>query len=287
MTKVLITGATGNIGSQLVKLLQPRPDVDVVPCFRSADAAAEFERRGLAPRYLNMDDVGSVRSAMAGIDRLFLLKPYSIKMLIQSKRVLDAAKHAGVAHVVNLGAHGVDETPWAIIGWHHMVERYTEALGFDFTHLRPNFFMDNLLRSVSPESGEIYHYLGDAPISWVSTADIAACAAAALCAPEQHRNRTYSLAFDSLSMPGIAGLLEEVKQAPFRYVRLPREVGLENMLKIGREKEFIEPWLDYMEGISSGQVTGVDATFQDTPLLDNRAPQSLRNFVEHHWKPHF
>ena len=282
MIKALITGATGNIGSKLVKALAETDRVEVIPCYRKPEDGQAFEECGFKPRYLDMNDSPSITKAVQDIDTLFLLKPYSIQMLIQSKRILDAALQAGVSHVVNLGAHGADDTPWAIIGWHHMVERYTQALGFVYTHLRPNFFMDNLYRAVNSETQEIYHYLGDVPVSWISTTDIAACAATAICDREKHGGQTYSLACEALSLPQIAAMAEEISGRHYRYVRLPRDTGLETMLRLGREKAFIEPWLDYMDAISEGRVENIDATFSDSALMDRGHTQTVHQVLSHH-----
>ena len=280
MQHVLITGATGNIGSKLIDLLANNVRINLIPCYRSGTARQEFKERGLQPRYLDMSDQASVQASMLGIDRLFLLKPYSIQMLIQAKVLIDAAKKAGVKHIVHLGAHGVDDTSWAIIGWHQMVERYIEARGFDWTHLRPNFFMDNLFRGANSATGELYHYLGNTPVSWISTLDIAKAAAQALLNPVPHRNKTYSLASDRASLAEVAEMLSSVSEKTYRFVCLPRETGMETMLKMGREKEFINPWLDYMDAIKSDLVPEIGQTFE--PITGVDQPLSLQQFIGQH-----
>jgi NAD(P)H dehydrogenase (quinone) len=279
LNTVLVTGATGNIGRQLVQLLRETPDITTVPCFRRQPDAEKFTAMGLVPVHLDMDDPVSARAAVQGIDTLFLLKPYTIRMLIQSKIMLDAARAAGVTHVIHLGAHGADDTPWAPTGWNHMVERYIEALGFSWTHLRPNFFMDNLFRSVRPEDGVVTHFLGDLPISWISCRDIAAVAAAIALNPQEHRNRTYPLAVDRCSMPEIASLLSDLTGRQYRYERLPSATGFELMTKLGREPEFVRPWLDYMAAVADGRVTGVDEVIDNIQALTGQVPLKLREFI--------
>lgn len=292
MSKVLVTGATGNIGRKLVSLLMqqslPRqpgpgnPTLTVVPCFRKPDDASAFIALGASPVFLDMNEPASVRHAMRGIDTLFLLKPYTIRMLIQSKIVLDAARAAGVGHVIHVGAFGADDTPWATIGWNHLVERYIEALGFHWTHLRPNFFMDNLFRAVRPTEGVLAHFMQELPVSWISCQDIAAVAAAVIAQPEIHHRRTYSLAVESCSLPHMAKLLSELTGRRYRYVRLTPEAGFEMMTRIGREPEFVQPWLQYMTAVAEGQVEGVDSVFNNVQALTGSRPQSLRDFIGTH-----
>ena len=91
--------------------------------------------------YLDLDQVDTMAPALEGIDRLFMVTGYTIDMLRQSKDLLNAAKRAGVKHVVHLGACGNDDTRIAHHAWHQFVERYIEWSGFSFTHLRPEIFI--------------------------------------------------------------------------------------------------------------------------------------------------
>jgi len=282
MNTVLITGATGNIGRHLVAQLTGHPGLSILPCYRKPRDAAAFRDQGHTPVQLNMDSAESARQAVQGVETLFLLKPYTIRMLIQSKVMLDAALAAGVRHVIHLGAHGADDTPFATIGWNHMVERYVEALGFSWTHLRPNFFMDNLLRTAKPETGVVTHFLGERPISWISCHDIAAVAAAVISNPTAHTGKTYPLATDKLSMPALASLLTEITGIPYRYQRLSSETGFDMMTGLGREPEFVRPWLDYMAAVADGAVEDSDVLIENVEALTGEAPLLLRDFIRLH-----
>ena len=290
LSRVLVTGATGNIGGYLVRRLTERSSVTAVPCYRKPADAEAFRSLGLSPVPLDMDRPESAREALSGIDILFLLKPYTIRMLIQSKIMLDAARSAGVRHVIHLGAHGADDIPWATIGWNHMVERYVEALGFGWTHLRPNFFMDNLLRSARPLTDEdgnpadlpearVTHFLGERPISWISCRDIAAVAAAVIQNPQAHHGKVYPLAVQQCSMPGLAVMLSELTGRQYRYQRLSPETGFEMMTKLGREPEFVRPWLDYMAAVADGKVPGTEAVFDNIEPLTGEKPTLLEDFI--------
>ena len=87
-----------------------------------------------------------MREALEGCNGLFLLTGYTVDMLAQSKRLLDAAQLAGVDQVVHVGVHGRPDTFVPHIGWHQYIERYIEHLGFSWTHLNPNWYLQNLLR---------------------------------------------------------------------------------------------------------------------------------------------
>jgi uncharacterized protein YbjT (DUF2867 family) len=141
--------------------------------------------------YLDLDQVDTMAPALEGIDRLR-----------QSKDLLNAAKRAGVKHVVHLGACGNDDTRIAHHAWHQFVERYIEWSGFSFTHLRPEIFMQNLL-GYGGESyvkdGVIRHYVGAARLSWVDCDDVSAAAGAALLDPQKHAGQTYRLGYEAVN----------------------------------------------------------------------------------------
>jgi hypothetical protein len=96
---------------------------------------------------LDLDRIETLGPAMHGVDTLFMLKPYSIDYLIQSKRVIDAAARAGVRHIVNLGSFGADDTPWASIGWNRLVEAYLKGT-------RPHDAAAELLHGQRPRASD-------------------------------------------------------------------------------------------------------------------------------------
>jgi uncharacterized protein YbjT (DUF2867 family) len=198
--------------------------------------------------------------AMQGIDTLFMLKPYSIDYLIQSKRVIDAAGKAGVKHIVNLGSFGADDTPWTSIGWNRLVEAYLRVSGLGFTTLRPNFFMDNVPARTDLKTGRIIHYFGPTSVSWIAAQDIAAVAAVALRKPTEFHGRALSLATEARSMEDIAGLLTRSLGRPLVAIHVQAHEALPQLLSRGWQEAFARPFVDYMAAISAGEVAEVGDT---------------------------
>ena len=89
---------------------------------------------------------------------VLLLTGYSVDMLAHSKRLLDAAKAEGVDHIVHLGAMAADDTPYAPLAWHQLIERAIEAMNFSWTHLHPNFFMDTVWSGFLHRPDRLVHY---------------------------------------------------------------------------------------------------------------------------------
>jgi NAD(P)H dehydrogenase (quinone) len=140
--KILVLGATGQVGKGIVEILKNNPEVEVIAAARSPQKAKSL---GVPVVYLDLDNPESIASAVQGIDRALLATGYTIDMMRQSKDFLNNAKKAGLKHIVHLGACGDDDTRVAHYAWHQFIERYVEWCGFSFTHLRPEIFMQNLL----------------------------------------------------------------------------------------------------------------------------------------------
>ena len=242
MKRILITGATGQVGSRTIDRLLKEKDVEIVAAVRSAQKAAAFQDRGIATVMLDLDDESTLLPALQGIHTLFVLTGYTVDMLKQSKALLDNAKKAGVEHVVHLGACGRDDTTVAHWGWHQFVERYIEWCGFSFTHLRPETFMQNLLSYGGEKTikhGVVNAFVKDARLSWVDVDDVAEVAALSLAHPEVHGGQTYRMGYDAMSFGELAELMTAIVGQPFRYEPLPPEVFLEAMRNAGAEMAYM------------------------------------------------
>jgi len=140
--RVLVMGATGQVGGSVASLLAREPQLEVVAAARNPAKASYL---GVPVVLLDLDKIETFAPALEGIDRLFMATGYTVDMLRQSKDLVNMAKRAGVKQIVHLGACGDDDTRVAHYGWHQFIERYIEWSGVMFTHLRPEIFMQNLL----------------------------------------------------------------------------------------------------------------------------------------------
>jgi uncharacterized protein YbjT (DUF2867 family) len=284
-SKVLITGATGQVGSKTVEFLLSNGEVEIIAAVRSPQKAAAFTARGIKTVTLDLDDESTHLPALQGIDRLFLLTGYTVDMLRQSKALLDNAKKAGVRHVVHLGACGRDDTTVAHWAWHQFVERYIQWLGFSYTHLRPETFMQNLLSyggEKSIENGVIHAFVQDARLSWVSIDDVAEVAALSLAHPEAHSGKTYRMGYEAASFTELAQRMTAIVGQPFRYEPLAPEVFLENMRSAGAEMAYMHCVYDHWKRYAAGTIPGADDTFDNFPLITGKQPTMWADFIETH-----
>jgi NAD(P)H dehydrogenase (quinone) len=194
---ILVLGATGKVGKETAHLLTQSGDVRVVAGVRSPEKAQHLIEKGIEVRHLDLDRQDTLAPALEGIDRALLLTGYSVDMLKQSKAFLDTAKQTGVQHIVHIGASGAPTNEVAHWGWHQFIERYIEALGFSFTHLRPEAFMQNLIGYGWLNRDVITNYIDNARWSWIDCNDLALVAAETLLNCDRHAGKIYPLAYDT------------------------------------------------------------------------------------------
>ena len=285
LPKILITGATGQVGSKTVEFLLSNKGIEIVAAVRTPEKAAPFTTKGIATVILDFDDESTHLPAFNGIDRVFIVTGYTVDMLRQSKALLDNAKKAGVDHVVHLGAGGRDDTTVAHWAWHQLVERYIEWSGFSYTHLRPETFMQNILSyggKKAIDDGIIHAYVDGARLSWVDVDDVAQVAALALAHPELHGGQTYRLGYDAKTFDELAELMTSIVGKPFRYEPLSPEVFLEAMVNAGAEMAYMGSVYDHWKRYAAGTIPGADDTFDNFLEITGKQPAKWVDFIEKH-----
>src|SRR5262249_13844751 len=137
-------GVTGQLGKLVADHLRDNEAISLKVTSRKQDVLPELKEKYGNAVYLDLDDPRTCAQALQGVDRLFLLTGYTVAMLVQSKAIVDAAKKAGVKHIVHLGVFSPDADCYdAHFAWHQMIEVYIKASGIPYTFLHPNYFMQN------------------------------------------------------------------------------------------------------------------------------------------------
>jgi NAD(P)H dehydrogenase (quinone) len=285
LPRILVTGATGQVGSRTIKYLAEMGGVEIIAAVRSPEKAALLTSKGISTVILDLDNEATHLPALKGIDRLFVVTGYTVDMLRQSKALLDNAKKAGVQHVVHLGACGRDDTSVAHWAWHQLVERYIEWSGFSYTHLRPEVFMQNVLSyggKKAIKDGVINAYVDGARLSWVDVDDLANVAALALAHPDLHSGKTYRLGYDAITFGELAELMTSIVGKPFRYEPLAPEVFLQAMIDAGAEMAYMGCVYDHWKRYAAGTIPGAEDTFDNFPAITGRQPTKWADFIEKH-----
>jgi NAD(P)H dehydrogenase (quinone) len=285
--RILVIGGTGTVGTNVLQeLAADRERLDIVAAARSPKSAEAVRALGHNSVYLDLSKPETLGPAVAGADTVFMLKPYGIDYLIQSKIIIDAAAKAKVRHIVNLGSHGNDDTVWSSIGWNRLVEAYLKVSGVGYTTLRPNYFMNNVGPRTNRETGEIIHYFGDTPVSWISAEDIAKVAAAVLRDPAPHNGKAYPLAVEAMTMADIAAVLSDVCGKKFRAKHIGKDEAFKQLVARGWDADFARNFTDFMDAIATGKVTEVADVFTTVEDVAGTPHMGWRAFAELH-KPDF
>lgn len=280
--KILVLGATGKVGNQTAHLLAQTSDIQVIAGIRSPEKAKQLGDRNIEIRHLDLDRQETLAPALEGIDRALLLTGYSVDMLKQSKAFIDAAKQAGVQHIVHIGASGAPTNEVAHWGWHQFIERYIEALGFSFTHLRPEAFMQNLIGYGWLNQGVITNYIDNARWSWIDGDDLARVAAETLRQSDRHAGKTYPLGYDTATMQEVAEILTDAVGKPFRLEARSPEEFLETMLKSGGDPAYMHCVYTQLKLNAANKIPCADATFDNFEAIVGRQPTSWREFAAKH-----
>ena len=186
-TTVLVTGALGNIGAQVVAHLK---DADVSVRASGLDATAVADRFGSAVTAVSLDFTDPATwSAFDGVERMFLMRPPQLSNMARDMiPALEAARSSGVRHIVLLSLQGAEHNK---VVPHAKLEAWLRSSGLAWTFVRPSFFMENLStthRSDISDRDEIMVPAGGGRTAFVAASDVAAVAAAALLDPTAHQN---------------------------------------------------------------------------------------------------
>ena len=199
--KILITGATGNVGFETIQsLLKMDQDLDIVAGVRDlTKEKSRFNALAVNVVAFDFEKEEMFANALEGVSVLFLLRPPQIadaKKYFQP--LIDAAKVARIEHIVFLSVQGADKNK---VIPHHKIEQIILQSGIPFTFLRPAYFMQNFLTTLKKdlvEKNEIYLPAGKAKFTIVDLVDVGEVGARILLNPEKHINQAYGLTNDEL-----------------------------------------------------------------------------------------
>lgn len=278
---ILVTGATGTVGSEVVRALVDRSE-RVRALVRDPEKAARMFADEVELARGDLADAESLAEAMDDVQRLFLLAPVDERVVELEGKVLGAAKQAGVEHVVRLSVMHADpnaDTFFARV--HGQAEAQLKNSGIVWTMLRPTFFMQNLLGSAGSikSAGALYQPAGDGRSGHIDARDISDVAAAALSA-RGHEGKTYRLTGpQDLSFHDIVRILGDVLGKPVAYVDVPREAAKQSMTGSGMPASQAEAILELTDLLKAGKFSGVS---QDVEQVTGHPPRSLEQFVRDH-----
>jgi NAD(P)H dehydrogenase (quinone) len=283
--RILVTGASGTVGGVVMRHLAQMSRTggfDVVGAARSDASSEKLQLQGHASILFDYDRPETLGPAMQGVDSLFLATGYTVDMLVHAKRALDAAKKQNVRHIVHLGALAPDDTPHAHFAWHQIIEHTIRSMGFAYTNLHPNFFIDTVWGAFKQRPDRVVHFVGDQKVSFISSDDMAEVAAMALADPDTHAGQDYQLATEALTFFEVAEILTEVTGKPVEYRPRPAADLLPILLKQQMEPVYAKSLAEGVAAIEAGDVPMSGATYDTVAKVTGHQPVGWREMAEAH-----
>lgn len=282
MLKILVTGATGNVGQEVLRLLLSH-DCDVCAAVRNPNSAKHLLDSNIKSVPFDFTNPDTFYHAFLQVNKIFLVRPPALANIrLQIAPALDAAKLAGVEHIVFLSILGAERNRFLP---HSKIEHYIKKLGIKATFLRCSFFMQNLNtthREDIKTRGELLLPAGNGKTSFIDIRDIAAVAVRTLI-EDGHQSRAYALTGkEALTYYEVADIFTSVLGKPIRYN--PSLVKfVQQMHSSGLSIDFILVMVAIYTTARLGLAGNITS---DTEQLLNRLPLTMRQYVEdyrHFW----
>lgn len=279
---IVVTGATGTIGRELVRLLVAAGQ----PVRALSRELPQGPARANRVEWVQVDlaDRAALAGALAGGTRLYLLTGNGDDMVRLQKNAIRAAVDAGVATVVKLSALGASDHSRSVIGlWHYNVERELSGSGLGWTILRPHSFMQNFLDPLVLErsTGVVRSAAGDGAVPFIDTRDIAEVSARVLENPAAHEGQAYTLTGpEALSHAEATALIGRTIGRALKHVPESVDEAWARRRAAGQATWLVAAQLALAEYQRAG---GPTARTTDTiERLTGRAPRTVEEFARDH-----
>ena len=266
-----ITGVTGKLGSYVADLVDKK-GIASIHLARSPERATVYASAEI--RKMVYANTPEVVEALKGIDVLLMVSARENPERVEEHTsFLDAAKLAGVQHIVYTSFYGADEkATFTLSRDHAQTEAYIKKLGFTYTFLRDNFYLDFLI-DIALENGEIRGPAGRGRVSAVARKDTSRVAAEILLNPKEWENQTLNLTGpEDLSMEEIVALLSKESGKTITYVDESVEEAYESRKKWPAQTWEYDAWVSTYTAIKAGEQAGVST---DVEMVLGRPAMSL------------
>jgi uncharacterized protein YbjT (DUF2867 family) len=271
---ILITGASGTVGSAVIKALGGR----------RAQVRAGYRTRpqnvpaGVESVALDYERPETIRPALAGVETVFLLS----STVAPETHVVDEARRAGVKRIVKLSAFRAEEEGFSFARWHRAVEKHIEASGLAWTFLRPNGFMQNVVNYMGEtirSQSALYSSAGDGAVSHIDVRDIGAVGASVL-AETGHEGKAYELTGRrALTYHQLAETLSRVLGRTVRYVPITHEEYKQAAVAAGTPEGYADALVDLNRYYEAGKASRVSPVVRQ---ITGREPIAFEYFARDH-----
>lgn len=270
MTNIIISGASGSLGGHITRfLLEKNPAENLILTSRSPDKLSDMAAKGAVIRRGDYRDAKLMESAFAGGDLLVLISSLDVtKRVSEHRNAIEAAKKAGVKHIVytsTCGIHPQNPTPSA--SDHIVTEQDLHESGLGYTIFRNACYAEvfpTIASELARKTGEWRQATGEGRLAPVSKLDIARCAVAVLAHPQWHDGATYEISGpELLSFRQIAQMTSEIYNIPIEYIPITTDEKFEMLDEMGVPRSYSDsnPAHEYAQSWTSEEMVNADLGF--------------------------
>ena len=264
--KLLITGATGKLGSKIVQfLLKTIPAEQLAVSVRNPEKAENLRTLGVDVRHGDFDEPQTLDTAFAGIDRLLIISADgdTETRIRQHSNAVSAAERAGVKFIAYTSIANAQESTNFLAEVHNATEKAIEKTSIPYSFLRNNWYLENELPSIQGvlAGAPWVTSAGNGKVGWALQQDYAEAAAAVLTG-EGHENTIYELSGKLLSQEEFASALSKVIQKEVKVLTVDDNTYAETMKAAGIP-DFVVPMLvNIQKDIREGTLEVVSNDFE-------------------------
>jgi uncharacterized protein YbjT (DUF2867 family) len=278
---ILVTGATGRAGSQVVQALLER-DAEVRVFVRDPDKARGLFGERVEVTRGDFANPRSVRVALDGVADVFLSGADDPRRVEWETTTIDAAAALGVRRIVKLSSLVAEpEAPVAFWDWHGRIEQHLQRSGVAAVLLRSSFYMSNLLAAAQQVAveGRLYAPAGEARIAMIDPRDVGAAAAVVLMS-EGHDGATYVLTGpEAATYAQAAKELSAATGRDVEFVDIPDEGATRAMVQAGLPEFAARQVVGVFAAARRGALEQMTTTVES---LTGRPARRLASFVSDH-----
>lgn len=270
-----ITGVTGKLGGQLARELS-QAGISARLLARRPQAVEDLEHMTVHESYY--DTSQTTIDSLTGADVLFMVSGReSANRLQEHKNLIDAAKIAGVKHIVYTSFYqAAADATFTLARDHAATEAYIQEQGFTYTFIRDNFYMDFFV-DLCREYGEIKGPAGSGKVSAVVREDVALVALTILKNPQNFDNQVFDMTGpECLSMAEIADIVGRAWKKNITYIEETVEEAYESRKAWPAEDWEYDSWVSTYTAIAKGELQVVS---NDIETILGRPATSLREFL--------
>jgi uncharacterized protein YbjT (DUF2867 family) len=277
---ILVTGATGKVGQEVVRQLAAA-GVPARALVRDPAGASHIRIPGIDVVVGELGRPETLPAAFAGVERVFLLTPAAPDQVELQSNALAEAVRAGVRHIVKVSVAGGPDSGTQIGRWHWTTEKQIEASGIDFTFLRPTLYMQQMFAYAPTIAarGTFSAPMGTGEIALVDTRDVAAAAVAALT-ENGHGHHIYDLTGpEALSYDAVADAISQAIGRKVSYVHVPPEYAKKQMVADGVPRWLVDDMIILFASFREGYGSAVTNTVAE---VTKQRPRTFRQFAKDH-----